>query len=173
MSQSVYDVIKGINQAAANAHDGAHDERYSYDKTARKAGLKREEGDAILDSRLMDGFSVRFHGGNMILNYHSEFPLKDAHKNQFEDDVNSTMASVVKYLKKEYKKITGNSLSLTPTGDPKILVQSISRVRCWLEATREYKIGGLANATDKVLAGTPEDRLSDAVKKWLDLGKNK
>ena len=27
---SVYDIIQGINQAAANAHDGAHDEKYSY-----------------------------------------------------------------------------------------------------------------------------------------------
>tara|TARA_B100000809_G_C15132120_1_gene528890 strand:- start:2496 stop:3014 length:519 start_codon:yes stop_codon:yes gene_type:complete len=170
---TVYDIIKGIGQAAANAYDGSHDEKYAYDKTSRKIGLKREEGDPILDSRLMDGFSVRFHGGNMILNYHSEFKIKDAHKNEFENDVNDTMAKIISYLKKEYKKLTGDSVTISPTGDAKILVQSMSRIRCWLEATREYKVGGLDKNTDKVLAGTAEDRLSDAVKKWLSLGKNK
>ena len=84
-------------------------------------------------------------------------------------DVLSDDNSLIVDGKKIVKKITGNSLSLTPTGDPKILVQSISRVRCWLEATREYKIGGLANATDKVLAGTPEDRGVGAGALDLDL----
>ena len=28
---TIYDIIKGIGQAAANAYDGAHDERFSSD----------------------------------------------------------------------------------------------------------------------------------------------
>ena len=84
---SVLDIINGISQAAANAYDGSHDERYTADGEARKVGLKREEGDPILDSRVMDGFNVRFYGNMMCLTYMSEVQLKKVHQNGFEDDV--------------------------------------------------------------------------------------
>jgi len=167
---TIYDIIKGINQAAANAYDGSHDEKYAYDKTARKVGLKREEGDAILDSRVMDGFSVRFHGQNLVVNYHAEYPIADAHGDKFEGEVKERMANIVKYLKKEYKNITGDTVTLKADGDAKILVQSMSRIRCWLEATQQYKIGGLKD-TDK--PGSSEERLDKAVKDWLAIGKDK
>ena len=38
------------------------------------------------------------------------------------------MSDIVSFLKKEYKKITGNALSLTASEDIDILVQSTSRV---------------------------------------------
>ena len=109
---TVYEIIQGINQAAANAYDGAHDKRYSSDGEEYKAGLKREEGDCIVDSRVMDGFNVRVSGNKLVLSYQAEITMKDFHDNSFEDDVKSTLNDVIKYLKKEYKKITGNSLSL-------------------------------------------------------------
>ena len=56
---TVYDVLKGIHQAAANAYDGAHDEKISHDGKARKAGLNREEGDVVLDSRPMIETNLR------------------------------------------------------------------------------------------------------------------
>ena len=59
---TVYEIVQGLSQAAANAYDGNHDERYAYDGKARKIGLRREEGDPILDSRVMDGFKVKFSG---------------------------------------------------------------------------------------------------------------
>jgi hypothetical protein len=40
---SVYDIVKGINQAAANAYDGAHDATLQADDKAREVGLKREK----------------------------------------------------------------------------------------------------------------------------------
>ena len=49
---SVLDIVRGISQAAANAYDGSQDEKYSLDGEARKIGLKREEGDPIIDSFL-------------------------------------------------------------------------------------------------------------------------
>jgi len=52
-----------------------------------KAGLKREEGDCIVDSRVMDGFNVRVSGNKLVLSYHSEITMKDFHDNNFEDDV--------------------------------------------------------------------------------------
>ena len=54
---SVLDIVRGISQAAANAYDGSQDEKYSLDGEARKIGLKREEGDPIIDS-CYPGFNV-------------------------------------------------------------------------------------------------------------------
>ena len=50
---SVYDIVKGINQAVANAYDGAHDESLQADGKARTAGLEREEGHYIHDRRVI------------------------------------------------------------------------------------------------------------------------
>jgi len=167
---TVYDIIQGINQAAANAYDGAHDERYSHDGKARKAGLKREEGDCIVDSRVMDGFNVRVSGNKLVLSYHSEITMKDFHDNNFEDDVKSTLNDVVKYLKKEYKSITGNTLSLTEEDKVDIHAQSMSRKRNWVQATQTFKIGGM---NDVEAVGEPsKDRLEQAFKSWLNQGRD-
>ncbi len=72
MSSTTLEIIQGLAQAAANSYDGAHDARFSYDGEARTAGLRREEGCPIMDPRVMDGFSVKFYGNSMIINYQSE-----------------------------------------------------------------------------------------------------
>ena len=59
---TVYDIVKGINQAAANAYDGAHKARFTTKEKDDPIGLKREEGCPINDSRVMDGFKVRIAG---------------------------------------------------------------------------------------------------------------
>ena len=76
---TVLDVIRGISQAAANAYDGSHDERYMADGEAKKAGLRREEGDSVLESREIDGFNVRFTGNKINILYHAEIKLKETH----------------------------------------------------------------------------------------------
>ena len=43
MSNTTLEIIQGLSQAASNAYDGAHDERFSYDKETLSMGLKREE----------------------------------------------------------------------------------------------------------------------------------
>ena len=53
---TVNEIVQGLSQAAANAYDGALDA----DGEPIKAGLQREEGDPILDKRVMDGFNVSF-----------------------------------------------------------------------------------------------------------------
>ena len=45
---TVYEIVQGLSQAAANAYDGALDEGGE----PLKAGLQREDGDPILDKRL-------------------------------------------------------------------------------------------------------------------------
>ena len=167
---TVMDIIQGIQQAAANAYDGAHDERAAADGEARTAGLKREQGDMNLEARVMDGFNVKFHGDRLSVHYHGGCKLKETHnRSEFENGINQHIADVVKYLKKEYKKITGDTLTLTKEGDSDILVQYISRIRCDVQASCMYKIGGMDGVEEA--CGSSEDRLDDAIKNWLKLGK--
>ena len=136
---TVYEIVQGLSQAAANAYDGALDEN----NEPLKVGLQREDGDPILDKRIMDGFKVRFAGNIMHLTYMSEVQLKRVHENGFESDVASTISEVVKFLKKEYRKITGSSVTLTQVEEPDIRVESTSNVRSFLTAVQQFTVGGL------------------------------
>ena len=143
------EVIRGLSQAAANVYDGVHDEKYSLDGEARKIGLYREEGDVITDSRVMDGFKIRFHGDKLIINYQYDCKLKHIHENGFENEISQRLADIAKYLRSEYKKITGNGLTLTKDGDTDIMVEytpsirrmpthgsvAMSRVNSWASAS--------------------------------------
>ena len=166
---SVLEIVRGIAQAASNAYDGAHDERFVRKGEDKKVGLKREEGCPINDSRVMDGFNVRMQGDRLILSYHSEISLKDFHSNRYEDDVEQTINDIVKFLKKEYKSVTGNSLTLTADGETNMHAQSVSRVKTWVQATKAYKIGNMGETEE--VGTSSEDRLDNSIKKWLAIGK--
>ena len=155
---TVYEIVQGLSQAAANAYDGALDENGE----PLLAGLKREEGDPILDKRVMDGFSVKFYGNMMCLSYMSEVQLKEVYASGFEADVESQIAEIVKFLKKEYKKVTGNSVSLSPDGEIDVRVENSSRVRSWVTAKMHYKVGGL----DEAMAVTPDDVDTQPESNW-------
>jgi|TARA_R110002074_G_scaffold221105_3_gene391693 hypothetical protein len=168
---SVYDIIKGLNQAAANAYDGSHMAGYNADGEERKVGLRREEGDPITDSRVMDGFKVRISGPKCIVTYQSEMPMKDFHNTKIEDEIEQIYADIAKFLKKEYKAITKETLSLTPDGPCEILMQNMSKVRTWAQCNKVYTIG---NMTDVLPVGEPsEDRLEDNFRKFLELDTDK
>jgi hypothetical protein len=170
---TVYEIIQGINQAAANCYDGAHEASLATDGKAREAGLKREDGHYINDRRVMDGFGVKFHGPVLRLTYQAETRLKEVQSNGFEDEVASRLHEIVKFLKKEYKAITGNTLTLTKEGDHHILVQRISNYRTDVQAHCDYMIGGLKGVVG-VNEGSSEERLDKAVRDWLSQGpKNK
>jgi len=171
---TVYEIIQGINQAAANgAWDGAHSADLAADGKARTAGLKREEGHFINDRRVMDGFQVKFMGPLMRLTYQSEILIKDVKKNDFEDTIVSQLKEIVKFLKKEYKAITGETLTLTLEGEHHILVQRMSNYRTDVQAHCDYRIGGLQAVADLQKDAKKRD-LDTAVKDWLSLGpKNK
>ena len=164
MSQVTLDIIQGIAQAAANAYDGAHDEKGE----PIKLGLKREEGHPIHDSRTVDGFKVKIDGSYVIVTYQSDIKLKDVYANDFESEMESCCADVAKWLKKEYKKVTGKALSLSSDEESNILVQSTSKVRVFVIATKKYKIGGLENVEDRLKPS--EDRLDAKFKEFLGLG---
>ena len=109
-----------------------------------QVGLNREEGNPILDKRVMDGFGVKFAGDKLVVTYHSEVNLKEVHpRNQFENEIEQKFGDIVGFLKKEYKKVTKNSITLSEVSDADVIVQSTSRVKSFVQATKQYKIGGL------------------------------
>jgi hypothetical protein len=164
---TVLEIIQGLAQAAANgAWDGAHEESLQADGKARDAGLKRQEGHYINDRRVMDGFQVKFHGPILRVKYQSEALLKDVKDSGFENDIGKRLAEIVKFLKKEYKAITGDSVTLTKEGDHQILVQRMSNYRTDVQAHCDYRIGGLKDVKD-VSGDSAEDRLDEAVRGWL------
>jgi hypothetical protein len=166
------EIIQGISQAAANAYDGSHEESLNADNKARKVGLKREEGHLINDRRVIDGFKVRFNGPLLTILYQSEARLKDVAANGFENEIVGMIGKVASFLKKEYKMVTGDGLTLTMVGEPSIIVQKLSNYRTDVCATCDYKIGGISDV-DEV---NPDSKAAEnkAVRDWLALGpKNK
>ena len=165
---NIIDIVNGISQAAANAYDGALNEKGE----PLEVGLRREEGNPILDKRVMDGFKVKIAGNILNITYQSEILLKEVYKGDFEEEISQRIQDISSFLKKEYKKITGNSLTLTKEDkEPNILVQSTSRIRSWVEANQKFKIGGIPEQED--VGTTVEERLDKAFKDWLGIGKDK
>ena len=156
------EIINGIAQAAANAYDGALDDKGE----PIKVGLKREEGNPILDKRVMDGFSVRFVGPMLCIHYHSELNIKEVQGDKLEAEIEDMIGSVASFLKKEFKRITGKALTLTKEGDVTARVEYMNRIRCWVSAHRYYKIGGIKDVEE--VAQESGDRIEKDFKDWLN-----
>tara|TARA_Y100001963_G_C6760088_1_gene439035 strand:+ start:128 stop:676 length:549 start_codon:yes stop_codon:yes gene_type:complete len=164
-----YDIIQGISQVAANCYDGAYDEK-GEPYTIGGKGLKREIGHPVLDSRLVDGFKVKIGGDRLYVTYQSDVKLKEVHGKDFENDMNRTVEDVAKYIKKSYKKLTGESLSLTDPSEVNVLVQSTSRVRVFAVATKSYKIGGLSEVNALDAEDSERNRYESDFKSFLEKG---
>ena len=165
---TTYEIIKGIHQAAANAYDGSHDERFHGEDVAKKIGMKREEGCAMKDSRVIDGFNVKVSGNMLHIIYHTECTAKNSHRTSLVSEIEQCIADIVKFLKSEYKKVVEGSLSLSKPSEVSIDMQYISRQRVSVIAKQSFELGG----TEAEL-NTPEsqeDRLDKAVKDFLSLG---
>ena len=162
----VLEIVRGISQVMANAYDGAMDE----DGEPIKIGLKREEEVDITDKRVMDGFKVQMTGDTLMVKYHAEVTMKEAKDKGFETELEQMMSDISSFLKKEYKKVTGSALTLSSDADVDAIVQTVGAHRCWVQATKPYKIGGFGEAV--VPCGEPSvDNVDDAIKKWLELGR--
>ena len=159
------EIVRGISQVMANSHDGALDS----EGEPIKVGLKREEGNPINDSRIMDGFKVSFYGNQLCIHYHSEVKLKDAHNKDFESDLEQMIADISSFIKKEYKKVTGNSLSLSKVGEMDATLQNTSRVRTWVQAKCYYDIGGVDASTESI-NGESENSVDSKFKSFLEQG---
>ena len=167
MSQEIVDVLRGISSAAAGMYDGALDD----EGKPFEIGLKREEGNPNLYSRVIDGCKVRVSGKTLIVNYHSECKLKDVYSTNFLDDLERTMADIVKFLKKRYRQITGKALSLKEKGECDAHVQSTSRVRVFVTARKDYEISNLGDVEN--VSAPSEVELEKSFKKFLDASSDK
>jgi hypothetical protein len=162
---STESVIRGISQVLANTFDGAREDDGYGDY--KHFGLRRDDGDPILNSRTMDGFRCKFGGDKLMINYQADIKIEEVKDKKFESKLEDMFEKIVTYLKKEYKKITGEALSLTVVGDMNSLVQTTSNVRTFVMANRTYKIGKI-----DALAITPEgkvDRVDKKIRDFLSL----
>lgn len=161
------EIVRGISQAIANSHDGAIDEEGSPVKT----GLKREGEDGTIplhDKRVMDGFKVSFHGDQICIHYHGEVTMKEVHGKSFESDIGQMIADVSKFIKKQYRAATKSTLSLKSSGEPEVLVQSVSRQRSWVQAKQYYSYGGEASE----LHAESDDKLDKNIKSFIEKGRD-
>ena len=158
---TVYEIVQGLAQAAANAYDGALGEDY---EPANTGALRREEGDMLIDRRVMDGFGVKFSGNIMCLTYQSEIQLKEIYGPGFESEIDQRMSDIAGWIKKEYRRITGESVTLTEEGEVDIYAENSSRVRCWVTAKKNYKVGGL----DEVMNVDNSGNRNEVAKNWQD-----
>ena len=139
------EIINGISQVLANSYDGALDEAGE----PVKIGLRREEGNPLIDHRVMDGFGAHIGGGRLHIKYHTEIPLKEVHSNGFEGEMESMVEKVKSFIQKEYNKVTKSSLSLSDPSEVDVLVEYISRIRCSVKVHKCYKIGGIPEEPEK------------------------
>lgn len=164
MSQKTIDIVRGISQAAGNMYDGATDENGE----PIKIGLKREEGNPMLDKRVIDGCKIRCGGNVLTVSYHSDLLLRDVYAKNLQNELEQTMSDIVSYLKKQYRKITGNTLSLKEKGECDARVESTSRVRVFVTARKDYEISNMGDV--EPAKGPSEDKLEKSFRKFLDQG---
>jgi hypothetical protein len=152
------EIIDCISQVLANTYDGALDESGE----PVKIGLRREEGNPLVDQRVMDGFGASISGDRLHIKYHAEIPLKEVHSNGFEGEMESMVENVKSFIQKEYKKIKKSALGLSDPSEVDVLVEYISRIRCSVKVHKCYKIGGIPVE--------PEKEIDPAFEKMVNLG---
>jgi|TARA_X000001388_G_scaffold74360_3_gene67242 hypothetical protein len=158
------EIIDCISQVLANTYDGALDESGE----PVKIGLRREEGNPLIDHRVMDGFGASISGDRLHIKYHAEIPLKEVHSNGFEGEMESMVETIKSFIQKEYKKIKKSALGLSDPSEVDVLVEYISRLRCSVKVHKCYKIGGV-QSEDRIKSD--QERPTDpAFEKMVKLG---
>ena len=133
------EIIDCISQVVSNTYDGALDESGE----PVKIGLRREEGNPLIDQRVMDGFGAQISGNRLHIKYHAEIPLKEVHSNGFEGEMESMVEKVKSFIQKEYKKIKKVALTLSDPSEVDVLVEYLSRIRCSVKVHKCYEINAL------------------------------
>ena len=152
------EIINGISQVLANSYDGALDESGE----PVKIGLRREEGNPLVDPRIIDGFGAHINGNRLHIKYHTEIPLKEVHSNGFEGEMETMVEKVKSFIQKEYNKIMKSSLSLSDPSEVDVLVEYISRIRCSVKVHKCFQIGSVSIE--------PEKEIDPAFEKFTKLG---
>jgi hypothetical protein len=161
---NILDVVQTIqNIVGQKGYDGALDE----EGNPVKIGLRREVDNVVTDSRIVDGFKVRFQGDKMILSYSSECTIKNVQQPDFEGMVEQKISAIVSFIQKEYRGAAGGNLRLTKEGETDILVQKMSNFRTWYQTSSIYKIGGVQGILEE---DQPAD-INESIRNWLKSAK--
>ena len=126
MSIGTLNVLNGLSAIIGQyGHDGALKEEDPVD-----IGLAREEGDPILDGRIMDGFNMKVYGDKLCLTYNFfDQKLSDFHEEDAEKECKDKLEKIKRFVQKEFRSNTGKSLGLKEKGKMEFEVEYISRVR--------------------------------------------
>ena len=133
------EIIEGISQVLANSYDGATDD--SGERV--QIGLRREEGNPLVDHRVMDGFNACVTGNRLHIKYHAELPLREVHSSDFESEMESMVEKVKSFIQKEYRKVKKQTLTLSEPSEVDVLVEYVSRIRTTVRVHKCYKIGSI------------------------------
>lgn len=90
---------------------------------------------------LTEGYSVSFASHKMIVGYHAHIRLEEINTKKFEGEIDENISEFVKLVKKKYKELTGESISLKRTSDDfdkEIFAASLKRA--WVVAKAVYSI---------------------------------
>ena len=88
-----------------------------------------------------------------------------------ESELEQTMSDIVSYLKKRYRAITKNTLSLKEKGEVDARVESTSRVRVFVTARKLYEISNMSDVED--LGDASKDNLEKSFKDFLSKSSEK
>ena len=102
------------------------------------------------------------------INYEANVRIKDVYSGNFEEECEAKLQAIANFIKKEFRSLTGNSLSITPQGECKCIVQHTSRVRTFVMAHRLYKIGGMQGV--ETLGEAVENPMDVKYQKFLKEG---
>ena len=151
----IYEIVRGISQAASLMYDGP---TYN-EEVDNEIGLNREKGNPLVDKRIMDGLKVKVGGRKLTINYHTEIPLSHIQKigpGKYEDEVEEMLEKGLAFIKKYYKKFTGKTLSVKEAKKElkngksvkefDVLIQPISRFRTSVTAHKCYELTGIPEA---------------------------
>ena len=158
------EIINGISQVLSNTYDGAHDETGA----PIQIGLRREEGNPLIDHRIIDGFGAYISGNRLHIKYHAEIPLKEVHSNGFESEMESMVEKIKSFIQKEFRKVTKSSLSLSDPSEVDVLVEYVSRIRTSVKVHKCYQIGGVQS--EPYDQGSEERQIDPEFDKMIKLG---
>lgn len=157
------EVMKVLRQVQAESYDGA----LTFDGKPLKIGMMREELDEY-HRRKIDAFSVSSAMPDIVrIKYTSQCRLQEVHENKyFEDETYKVVESIKNHLQKEYKRISGKSVSLTEQKKSPINIQYISKASCYLSTMIEYKVGnGVGKDEDMSRKPTLDDTIKNFFQK--------
>ena len=171
MAVSVLDVLRTISSIIGKyGYDGALGD----DGKPIDFGLDRDLGDPIKDSRVMDGFKVRFGGPYLYITYQGEVSLKDIHREgakNFEAEMERKFKSVASFIKKEYGKMKLGRLRLTDQGPSDTRIQRISNYRNFCTSIKCYLIANISTPSGDVIPPEKESAqltMAESIKKMIE-----